>query len=244
MAFALAAAAHAQLWIESQSATTLQFVFKSVEDNLAIKNEYDSGAGARLTIALSDNPGGLPGFNYSLSITIQNLSGLNNTPVVGAPGGVVSFGVGTITNFGFSVEAPPFSFVGMNAVTGWVADTNGISGDGGTYDFDVGAQTSSGVNYAITSGNSKTFVFNFLGPTLDGNPLAPALVDLFKPNDKGVYFSFHFQQSANGGDSDKVAVVFDEGGGGFDNPVPEPSTYGLFGAMALLALVIARKRSR
>ena len=113
--------------------------------------------------------------------------------------------------------------------------------------MDIGSQaTNPQPQDGLAGGYTAGFTFGFSTST----------ATYFTDNFNAAYFFgdadgqdlyFRFQAISSNGvgtaNSDKVYVTWDNGGGGFDNPVPEPSTYGLFGAMALMALVIARRKS-
>ena len=115
--------------------------------------------------------------------------------------------------------------------------------------MDIGAETQSPnpISKGLAGGYQTVFSFYFNGAS-DQVFLDSFNADTFFSDADGEDLFFRFQSVSSNGvgtaDSDKVFVGWDPGGGGFDNPVPEPSTYGLFGAMVLLALVMARARKR
>lgn len=233
----LASFGSAQVWVQGSTDTNLDFIFRSVADPGVIGNQYDSMAGAEVVIDLTPL-----GNNFTLTFTILNLSGLTNVNV--APSTTVDFGPGTITGFGFNV-IPSFDNVTLSPHTGWVIGNPPASPDGSfhpaAYDFEVGATTTNGNNDSITSGAQQSFEFNF---TTGSDQSGLTLDDLLDTNANGWEFAFRFQSTSGAGSSDKVAINREGGGGGGFGFVPEPSTYGMFGALALLGLMVVRQVRR
>lgn len=229
----LASIASAQLWVENTSATNLTFSFRGLTGG-PVNTSNSELAGGRVTINLTN----IAATSFNVSFNIENLSGLNT--LVGNPSSLVSFGPGVFTGLGFSVQSP-WTFTTMNAVTGWASQAPGSFSPSPTFSYEVGAETTNGTNDSIPGlGANQTFVFNFSKGAMQA---APTIASVFEAFAGGSYFVFRIQATGGQAGSDKVGI--DLGGGPpFGNPVPEPSTYGLIGAMALLGLMVVRQIRR
>lgn len=141
---------------------------------------------------------------------------------------------GNLVNTGDEVSGNPFGYFDLGAAA---VDS------GGNFDWVGSGQPNGGIGVGETS----NFVFTVTG---DANDLALLTSESFFSDDSlsegngagGGYqnFAVRFRGFDNGG-SDKVVIGPDEGS--VVNPVPEPSTYAMFGiAFAILGFVGYRKR--
>ncbi len=261
----LPSAASAQLWVESLTNTNLTFAFRGV-DSLGVMAQEDQGAGARLSFNFD-------ALAKTIRIDVTNLSGGWRT-VGGAGGEEnVFFGAGTLNGFGFdtapsNLTANAFGAWGNSAFnaagvggTDWVNfslnQNFNLNGGGRSqpYYMDIGTHSSGSVHAGLAAGRGASFLFKFDTSEFDSDLFNP--IDFFFNDlDSSMWdMSFRFQQTSglynthrctyhcNCGDngSDKVAIAFhlEE-----DLQVPEPSTYGLIGAGALLVLVLRRRLRR
>lgn len=187
-----------------------------------------------------------------INLTVWNLSvyqQLDNTLTGFENGIIVGFGfdMGAGYTWDTSFDASPDP---AHALPWLATGTDSINftpempyfGDGVSMGIGADADNPAPGN-GLAGGFWTTFTFGFtttedIGSTFNGD-------HFFGDADgQDLYFRF-LSVSSNGSgtaDSDKVYVAWDPGGGGFDNPVPEPSTYGLFASMALVALIVARRR--
>jgi hypothetical protein len=168
----------------------------------------------------------------------------NNIPGTGGA-------TGRITSFGFNA---PFSDAALgengslvsfteNAAGDWSKfEPYELSGDGDIYlqVFGVGTggtEQGGGCDPGIAYGESATFVFTFPDFVADA---------AWGGEDS---LSVRFQSIDNSlsgipGDSDKVLGSPDDGSGGGSGTVPEPSTFGLIGTLALLGMMILRQTQK
>lgn len=168
-----------------------------------------------------------------------------------------------------SLNAP--GTFGSDTIDFNLAQNYNLSGGGALNPFymDVGTATGGNVNggnpgAGLASGHGAKFRFTFGSPAFDAATFNP-FDFFFRDADPDIYdMSFRFQQTGGldqcqpdagrkgkgFGDcftqchddgSDKVAIVFNTE---FDYEVPEPSTYGLIGAGALLGLALHRRFRR
>ncbi|MEO6567806.1 MAG: hypothetical protein ABIO94_03510 [Opitutaceae bacterium] len=189
-------------------------------------------------------------FNYSglgsLRLTLTNRAGTAKN--AGEGGGFYTTGI--LTSFGFDLpgsfatpDVPvvtytpgPGSFTQTSlvdpinfAVVQPYSETNPV----GT--FDIGAEASSPApDNGLAAGATAVFTFQFGGDLTNFSQ-----ANFFGSNGSDSDFGFRFQAvGTNGSGSDKFVY--------YDNPpIPEPSTYGLVAASALIGLVgVKRYRSR
>lgn len=236
-----ALSARAQL-LESREFSGVGDTGVAVHGYLEFWNDSGVGTGSTGTVKLYVE-------NFSVYRLLDNsLTGFEN-------GIITAFGFDVGSGFtwtsAFSQSNPAFAIptmaVGTDAIN--FAPEKPFFNSG--VNMDIGGDAvSPGPHNGLAGGFSALFTFGF----------SAANDTFFSDNFNGSYFFsppddldnkdlfFRFQAVSTNGrgtqNSDKVFITWDDGGGGFDNPVPEPSTYGLFGAMALLALVIARRRGR
>jgi hypothetical protein len=190
-----------------------------------------AAANAQLYIATGSASGVSTWFNFTIDPVLNRVTVVVDNTHPGL-GGVT----GTVTSFGFSI---PTALAG----TGSLISTTGVPA--GTWSFfepynlnlfdqDVGAGSGANVNggqpsESVQPGNSATFVFQF-GDFTDSTGFLGS---------NGL--SVKWQALSTTGQSDE----------GFGNPgtpgapavpVPEPSTYGLMGAFALVAGLLVRRK--
>jgi hypothetical protein len=241
--------ANAQILHTNKTASTFEVVFKSVNSTNSLgkvaANE-NTGAGARLFFDFNSTLG-------TLTVDVTNYSGYTYNSTSLSPGTLMGFGFElnpqnlTLTNFTQSLMA------GLN-VSGVVgAEPGGINFSAvtnysiaGLASVDIGADATGqgqggNPDNGLAGGFGARFVFTFSG------------VDTAKFNPDDFWFTnptttadmiFRFQ--ATGTDrkgSDKTALYFGGNGGGEGegDPVPEPSTYGLIGALILIGLIAKRR---
>ena len=200
-----------------------------------------SAASAQLVYDLVGDTGVEAQFTFTFDDTANTVTVWIDNTIAGV-GGVQ----GRITSFGFNT---PFSGAELGVDGANVSFTEDASGDWASfvpYDLDpnppfgqdygvgIGSNPEGGGSGGILFGETATFVFTF--PDFEG-------MDGWGGEDS---LSVRFQSVGADGsfeDSDKVIGTPDDGGGG-SGFVPEPSTYGMFGALALLGLMVVRQLRR
>lgn len=184
-------------------------------------------------------------FNFSIDDVANTVTVDINNNILGTGGAK-----GAITEFGFNVP----DSLNLALVSFTATGTGGFLESAWTkvvpYSLTPGFDQDFGVNGSptpntITWGNTAQFVFTFpdfgaadVANFIGQNGLSvrfQSIVDSQAVDGTGAAIT---SEKAFGGPGD------DGGGGGGAGAVPEPSTYGLFGAMALLGLMVARRARR
>lgn len=180
------------------------------------------------------------------------------------PDNLLATWFGAWTNTAFNA---PGTFGGDAINFNLTQDYNLSGGTGSPFYMDVGTATGGNVNggnpsAGLSAGHGASFRFRFNSAAFDATTFNP-FDFFFRDTDPDIYdMSFRFQQTSGLGQydsarrsdsfghsfaqcdndgSDKVAIVFNTE---YDYEVPEPSTYGLIGAGALLALALHRRFRR
>jgi hypothetical protein len=178
----------------------------------------------------------------SVKFTINNLSGTGSYPYA------------DLTGFGFWNEpqggGTPYTYSGFShtdnatAYTSW-ANTNDISDLWQSGDSYYGAEANSPAGYqknGLNGGSSA--MFTFTGASADLTDLVNAWTNegivsndkQLPTNQHDIRFRFQSVGGENVGGSEKLYLDL--------RPVPEPSTYGMIGASALVLLIVARRFKR
>lgn len=257
----------AQIWIENRTDTNFTFAFRG-HDSLGVLTAEDQYAGARLSfnfdslaktlrIDVTNLSGGwhIVGVGDEMEIKLFGAGTLTGFGFETAPDELTATAFDAGGNSAFNA----FGYFGtdwVNFVLNQPFDLSGGGGGGdGPFDMDVGASRTGNVSAGLAAGHGASFLFTFNTPDFEANLFNP-LDFFFLDDDADTWdMSFRFQQTSGiykdhrcthycdcGGEgSDKVALAFhlEE-----DFQVPEPSTYGLLGAGALLALALGRRFRR
>lgn len=149
---------------------------------------------------------------------------------------------GSITGFGFNVpDSLNLGLISFTATGGagfnvnsWVLGSPFDLEPGFDQDFGV---TGSPQTDTIQWGTTAQFVFSF-------NQDFTGTEGFLGQNALSVRFQNVIDSAGTPDQSDKVFGNPDGGGGGGSGSVPEPSTYGMFGALALLGLMVVRQLNR
>jgi len=184
------------------------------------------------------------GVQASFNFTIDDVA---NTVTVDIDNTILGSGgaKGTITEFGFNVP----DSLNLALVTFTASGTGGFDAASWTkqapYELEPGFSQDLGVNGSPTPdtilwGNTAQFVFSF-NQDFVGTDLAAGWLG---QNALSVRFQSVLTQTGQTGQSEKAFGGPDDGGGGGSGFVPEPSTYGMFGALALLGLMAVRQFRR
>jgi hypothetical protein len=206
-----------------------------------------SAASAQLVYNITGSTGVKATFTFTIDETADSVTVQIDNNVAGIGGAE-----GVITAFGFNT---PFSDaqMGVNGANVTLSSQM-IDGDVSTWsisepwvvnppefnqEFGVstdGSPNGGNPNGGIEFGETATFVFLFGGIGDITEAMFGGAQSL------GVRFQ-SIDNTQSGSTSDKVWGT-DEGGGGGSGSVPEPSTYGMFGALALLGLMVVRQVRR
>jgi hypothetical protein len=183
--------------------------------------------------------GGGTGVKAEFEFTIDDVA---NTVTVDVNNSIPGEGgaEGAITGFGFNVPAGiDINLITFSATGGagfveasWV---DGFFNLEPGFDQDYGV-TGSPQPHTIQWGTTAQFVFTF-------NQDFSGTAGFIGINGLSVRFQ-SIENSINPESSDKVFGNPDDGSGGGGGSVPEPSTYGMFGALALLGMMVVRQLRR
>ncbi len=271
---ALPGVSHAQLWVENLNATNLTFAFRGLDSlGVLSEEDQGAGArlnvnfdvpGQTLRIHVTNLSGGWR--------TVG--AGAEQALVKFGTGTLTGFGFETNPGNLWANAFASWSNTAFNAPGVWGSDAINfvlnqnytLNGGGAAqpYYMDLGTSSSGNVHAGLASGHGATFRFRFTSPASGFDAATFNPYDFFfRDNDADPWdMSFRFQQTSglhsgrgaqfsgcygscahpcDDDGSDKVAVAFhlEE-----DLQVPEPSTYGLIGAAALLGLVVTRRLRR
>jgi hypothetical protein len=198
---------------------------------------FASAASAQLYIV----EGGTTGVVAEFTFTIDDVA---NTVTVDIDNTIAGVGgaTGSITGFGFNVPAGiDIDLITFTATGG--AGFVSTSWVDGFFDLEPGFDQDYGVTGSpqpdtIQFGTTAQFVFSF-------NQDFTGTDGFLGTNALSVRFQAVVDSQGVTGQSDKVFGNPDEGGGGGPGgSVPEPSTYGMFGALALLGMMVVRQVRR
>jgi len=203
-------------------------------------------ASGQLVYNIEGDSGVKAQFTFTFDAALDKVTVFIDNTIDGSGGAT-----GRITSFGFNA---PFSdaalgsngsnvFIEEDTADVWNAfEPYELSGGGGIYlqVFGVGTggtEEGGGSDPGIAHGQTATFVFTFPDFVADA---------AWGGEDS---LTVRFQSIDNSlreidDDSDKILGSPDDGGGGGSGSVPEPSTYGLLGTLALLGMMILRQTRR
>jgi hypothetical protein len=188
----------------------------------------------------------------TLKLTLTNLAGTAKS-IWGEGAGNYTSGI--LTQFAFDIPSNLKLISGSTRFTEALAPGNGGETGGidfeldvpqtiGAWSYDFGADSVSEAK-GLAGGFSAIFTFKFTGTTTANTPAALANFNtgnFFKTNgsasnDPDMGFRFENVGPGCDDDFDKFAYWVND-----NPPIPEPSTYGLMGAGALVGAIIVKRR--
>lgn len=198
---------------------------------------FASAASAQLYIVEGGGTGVVAEFTFTINDVANTVTVDVDNTIVGEGGAT-----GAITGFGFNVpDWMDLNLISFTA-TGGAGFVESSWTLGSPFDLEPGFDQDTGVTGTpnpdtIQWGTTAQFVFSF-NQDFTGDD------GFLGTNALSVRFQA-IENSINPESSDKVFGNPDEGGGGGPGgSVPEPSTYGMFGALALLGMMVVRQVRR